>query len=955
MFSLLFLVILIYGFTLTSGTSIDCEGSILHIPLLSHIGNAPDIVSRDFMVHSDGQYRPAAYLLIAALRTLVPSGNIIFWHSLLLIFHALNVLLVFSMVYRLSSRLDAGFWAGGLFAVHPVCTEIVNDINQFHLLLGTTFSLLVIHFYLGFALLRRISNYVWALFFFLLALLTAKPALFLGLLIGAYETLYRKEGIRRSFYRALPFLSLPVLFIPVWLMLRPNPVYYIYLKVTPKSVFYSFLSVIVASRHYFDALVLTREIPTVLHEITPQIYSIGTPAFWIWLFVDLLVLTGAVWGIARKRLPALGIVLSCVVMLPYLSIALNQVLDYVSISYLYFPVVGYAIFIAGVYGILVRLERLVWKWAGRLVVLGLLIFFAGRTIQLNNASCSAVSYWTHALALNQYSQTAHCELGKALLDEGRLDEALQQLFNPNVKGLQKSCLAMTRHYLHENNLLAASIHFRLAQLKEIQTGLLYLYESEVAGEMFLQVEALDYAEHHFGRILMVDPCHTRAMAGLAQIWLRKGRVAAAARILERAEEIDPADPLIADVKKECIERERDWRDNSRSPVIRSPNPEWLRYVLHEEFTPRLLNDIADLGERVGAKDAVIQLEATIALIESERFQEASKKSKLLIQQLSGHSFACAVVCRALALAGESDLAVKAGSRAISLDTQNAVAWECLALAYALLDKPSEISGKFVAAIASRPAAAAVFYYNLGLQKKRKGLLEDAVDLFQKTIAAIPGHPDAYRELGYVYWSMKKTVEAIDTFQKAVAANPDSAEAHGALGAALLGGDRISDAVEELRTAIRIDPVNATYISNLGVALAKMNRDDEAVVFYRQALELDSTQGGIYFNLANSLSRLGQQDDAESAYHQTLERIPNHPYAHYNLALLLIKKGAIQEAIDEYQSQIECNPTFAQAYSALIVLYYNRHDMAQARKWLQLAKERQIPIDPGILKVLHGQQ
>ena len=54
------------------------EQSILRLPVLSTWRNVPTIFTQEFMIFSDGIYRPLSYALVAVLRTHVPTSAVWF-------------------------------------------------------------------------------------------------------------------------------------------------------------------------------------------------------------------------------------------------------------------------------------------------------------------------------------------------------------------------------------------------------------------------------------------------------------------------------------------------------------------------------------------------------------------------------------------------------------------------------------------------------------------------------------------------------------------------------------------------------------------------------------------------------------------------------------------------------------------------------------------------------------
>lgn len=948
-FCIAIFIIILYSPALFS--PVHTADSILSAAPLSHIGNAPIILSRDFTVYTDGQYRPLGYLVLAAVRSFVSAENFLFWHLWLLGFHILNTMLVFFISRRFIQHHCIAAIAAAAFAINPVCTTVVNDINQFHLLLGCTFSLATLFFYLGFTQKGGWIRYTTAVAFLLLSLCTARSGMGIGFLLFFYEWLYEQRPCMKVIFRTTLFIVMPFLFIPVWMAFSPNPIFYKYATTLTKGTFfYSFISVIGTTGNYLGGLLFSWGLPSDLHETAEQIFSITSRRFLFWLLIDTALFTTALYSLRKKQWPALGLLLCFAAMFPYNSTAFNRVPDYVSWSYLYFATGGFGLLLGGLAEWINHIEKRNWMTAGQTALSVILLCWAFQTLHINYCNRSPIAFWSYTTEQNPKSITAACELGKAFLKDDKTGQALHSFFFSGLKELRDPCLAMARYYLEKNNTLAASIHLRYGMLDEAP-GLLYEQYFGVNGDLMLAMNALDHAEDNFGRIAMVNPYNTDAMLRLARIWHRKGRASAAQRMLDQIQAIKPDEPALPVLKKEFLEEEKKWGENPQAMVITPPDPEWLQYILDQDFTPGMIQKIITLADQVEKNDAVIQLESIIVLLENGETEKAAVKAKSVMQQLSGNAYACAICCRAFAMAGNSDLAVKAGLRAIYIDINNKMAWQNLAAAYARQDKPNEISELFLKAVQQQPEIAFVFYHELGLEKQRKRQMKEAADLFEKALKAQPNHYDAQLELGETLYELGRNEDAISAFRKSIALKPDVDQSHGKLGGTLLTMNQTEEAIKELRNAIQLEPNNALYHNNLGVGLAKQGTDEEAVKEYRRAVELNPNLEKAHFNMANSLNRLNRPEEAIAEYQTTLKIMPNHPLAHLNLGAVLFKAGKKEEAVQEFETQITVNPKIAQVYSYLISIYYNNKDYSKAKDTVKRAQDNGVPVKPELLEAL----
>jgi tetratricopeptide (TPR) repeat protein len=367
-----------------------------------------------------------------------------------------------------------------------------------------------------------------------------------------------------------------------------------------------------------------------------------------------------------------------------------------------------------------------------------------------------------------------------------------------------------------------------------------------------------------------------------------------------------------------------------------------------------LSDVSD------PNDAVIQLEALICLLEDKNYEAAAKtpvpptgktRPEMVLFGLSGNAYACSVVCRAFALAGEVERAVEMGMRAISLDRTNTLAWSSLALALGMQDKPDAATEKLYEALVQNPATAATFYYNLGLQKKQMGKNEEAVSALQEAIKAQPTHVEALQALGDVFFRLERFDEAISILQKAVALNPASAETQANLGQAFLKQGKNAEALVSLAKAIELNPQSALFHSDMGVALERLNRQQEAAEEYRRAISLNPNLVNAHHNLGNLCVKMGNIPEAVREYREAIRIMPAHKSAHLSLGWVLYRQGETDEAIREIEEGLRHNPTFAPGYEMLVKIYCDKGTPKEAWEVVKRAEALGIQVDPDTMATL----
>ena len=844
--------------TLHASVFISNEGSVLRLPVLSWWRNLPFIFSRDFLMFSQGQFRPLSYALLAAIRTFVSPENVVFWHLWLLFFHLLNAILVFFLVRHFCRHTGSAVFACLVFGLHPLATVAVNNINYFHYVLGLTFYLGAAWCYLSFVRLSQRRLYAGAISFFILGIFTSKVVFTLPMILVLYELLYCRSEVRKLLLRISPFVIISVGVSPLWLFYRPHPYYFRYPALSVRAGWNSFFSVVGATGWYLKGLLFGRGVPVILREAVERILRFPHWRFLLWGAIDVGIIAVGGWILRRRRWLGLGLLFVFIALLPFVTTVWNRVDDYIHWSYLYIPTVGLAFFIGGLVDELCSSQRRKVRQTALVVFSLLVVLYGVQQVRLNRFSRSAISYWRRVLRLNPDSETASRELGKSYLDQGKAAEAMDFLFSPAIKNIQPSCLVMSRYYCEKEDYLAAALHLRMSGQKK--AGLQYQEQDLVAAQLFYAAGAVDYAEERLGATLMANPYNIAAMEQLIKVWLLKGYPFAAERLASKALKLAPLHPVTMRIDSLLGEY---WRRSSTATerqFIHPPTPRWLRYVTQGVSNQRLREEIIQLSDN-HENDPIIQIEAAIYLVMNGQPDRALLKLDFATRQLSSCAYAWAIKCWAAAEAGDYKMAEEAGERALRLNPQSPIVHHVLGF-LASTSVPNRQDPDY--------------------QRK----LEEAIRHYQQAIQLNPQFVAAYNRLGNLLFRQGKIEEAVNCYRLAVRKKPDFAKAHYNLGVALLQKGNIEEAVVCLQRALDLRPGYAQAHNNLGVALIRLGKNNEAIEHFQQALQLKPDYSVARKNLVAVLIKQRRFRQAIRFLEQRLSQAPDDIELTLDLARLL---------------------------------------------------------------------
>ena len=481
-----------------------------------------------------GNYAPIqiiSYMVDYAAGGLRP-GIFIFTNVLI---HAINGILFYLLLFRLTQRKVIGFLAAFIFLFHPVQVESVAWISQRKNLLALFFFLSSFHSYISYRLTEKTASmfyYTVSVAAFMLALLSKPVAIILPLVLILYDLCYRDKSGRTSWLaNKIPFLSIAgaALLIALKSQLPENDGGRIsYAIEGPLGVFYTMLTVLA---RYFKIIFWPTELSALY--MPPMKVGVDGMVALSALFAAVLVVLGFYLYRSRKEL-FFWYALFFVGLLP-----VSQIVPLVTLMndrYLYFPMVGAAAFFGLIVLPFVDTASNVRKEA-LAVVLGLVIIpLPWLSWQRTSVWSSDVSLWMDATSKTPDSPLAWNGLGMSYIDAGRFDEAASAF----LKALSRD----PDYELALNNI--GALYNSRGKITEARPYLLKatgLFPKNSNGLMNLGINyyvSREYqnAELTFKKVLALNPRSADALSRLGDVYLRMRKLEMARDNFHKAIELE---------------------------------------------------------------------------------------------------------------------------------------------------------------------------------------------------------------------------------------------------------------------------------------------------------------------------------------------------------------------------------------------------------------------------------
>lgn len=230
-----------------------------------------------------------------------------------------------------------------------------------------------------------------------------------------------------------------------------------------------------------------------------------------------------------------------------------------------------------------------------------------------------------------------------------------------------------------------------------------------------------------------------------------------------------------------------------------------------------------------------------------------------------------------------------------------------------------------------------------LQKAReymaKGEKKAAIIEFKNLLADHPDNADARRQLGQLYLETGETDAALIELKKAVEYGADEANTASSLAKVLLAKGDFAKVLDYLDPK-KIPAVanNPSLIVLRGNAFAGRGMLDDAGKAYAEALKIDPKFADASIGLARLELTQRKADAAIAVLDGVLASTPGSSDALIMKADILRSKGDKSAAKDLYLRALAADKAKVQAYLGLIGLELESEQVAEARKYLQLAQK-----------------
>ncbi|TAL18809.1 tetratricopeptide repeat protein [bacterium] len=224
--------------------------------------------------------------------------------------------------------------------------------------------------------------------------------------------------------------------------------------------------------------------------------------------------------------------------------------------------------------------------------------------------------------------------------------------------------------------------------------------------------------------------------------------------------------------------------------------------------------------------------------------------------------------------------------------------------------------------------------------------EEAIRLYEDSIAKDPDDPEVYRDLGFLYSNMGNMKKSDAAFKKASELNGSDPSLIYEENARIYLEKRFyPNAEESALKALELTPTNQNAILYLGRAVSETGKFEVAEEPFKTLFEINPDSFKGRYEYGQMLAKKGDHAGALVQFREAARIEPNDPEAHIGAGLELARLKQLREAVGEFREAVRLDPAHLKGnfYLALAASQTGENNLAidQYKKYLLLAPEDSV--------------
>ncbi len=401
-----------------------------------------------------GAYTPLV-LLSWALDYSISGANAQVFHTTNLLYHLLNVALVYWLIFLLFGRISVATIAALLFGLHPMHLEAVAWISARKDLLYTLFYLLSLLAYVYYTKQerRRGKHYLLCLLFFVLALLSKGVAVTLPVVLLLVDYLQHRKGWRKVLLEKVPMFALSIGFGLLAIYAQQEG------EAMKTMAEHSFGENLLVGFYGTMLYLIKALIPYQLSAFHPYPFAAGAPLPWFIYaaIVPVLALLYLTYRFRKHRIVAFGVLFFLITIAPVLQV-LSFGSSVIADRFTYLPYLGLFVLIAMAFAYCFKSK---YHVVAKIVLVAYLAVLGGFTYTHSSVWKNGEQLWNNTIAQYPNDFFGYVKRGLYYAANGKPEQAMQDYsksieLNPNY---DMAHVNLGLFYMEQRNFASALLHF----------------------------------------------------------------------------------------------------------------------------------------------------------------------------------------------------------------------------------------------------------------------------------------------------------------------------------------------------------------------------------------------------------------------------------------------------------------------------------------------------------------
>jgi tetratricopeptide (TPR) repeat protein len=211
----------------------------------------------------------------------------------------------------------------------------------------------------------------------------------------------------------------------------------------------------------------------------------------------------------------------------------------------------------------------------------------------------------------------------------------------------------------------------------------------------------------------------------------------------------------------------------------------------------------------------------------------------------------------------------------------------------------------------------------------------AIKYFKEVTELAPWNPEAWLQLGSIYYENKDYEHASTIFKQALEKFPEDFPVNFMLGVTLVQLAKYTDAEPVLAKAVELNGKDVFALSAYGHTLSQLKKSDSAIDYLKRAIKIEPSNVDLLGSLGLIYDNIEKWDECDSIYTLALKTDPNNALVNNNYSYSLSKRGIrLEEALNMVTLSLNADPLNSSYLDTKGWVYYKMGSYDSAKVYIE---------------------